>query len=188
MRLLRLLERQQTANIALERGIIDRAVLDYAEIVPELTQGDIVFIAVPTLSVPAVVQVVAETTSPAVTLTDGASVKGSVYQALKQAYTQIPPQFVLGHPIAGSEQSGVEAANPDLYHNHRVILTPSLTETAAAYEQHQQHLQTVTALWQQVGAEVLTMPIDEHDDVLAATSHLPHAIAFSLVDTLPILG
>jgi 3-phosphoshikimate 1-carboxyvinyltransferase len=71
----------------------------------------------------------------------------------------------------------VTAANPNLYENHRVILTP--VESTSA-----QHLLRVTQLWEILGAEVLTMTVEDHDDVLAATSHLPHAIAYSLVDTL----
>ena len=175
--LIAVVRRQQTADIALANGIVDRAVLSLDKIAPELGIGDTVFIAVPTLAVPATIQLVKETLSPAVTITDGASVKGSVVEAVKSIYGLIPPQFVPGHPIAGSEKSGVMAANPDLYINHRVILTP-LQETG------DEHLQRVASLWESVGAEVLTMPVDEHDAVLAATSHLPHAIAYSLVDTL----
>ena len=169
--------RQQTADLALERGVVDRAVLSLDQIAPELGAGDIIFIAVPTLAVPATIQQVKDCVSPEVTVTDGASVKGSVVTAVRDIYGAIPPQFVPGHPIAGSEKSGVTAANPELYVNHRVILTP-LEATG------EEHLQRVTALWQRVEAEVLTMPVDEHDTVLAATSHLPHAIAYSLVDTL----
>jgi len=115
--------------------------------------------------------------SPTVTITDGASVKGSVVDSVKSVFGHIPPQFVPGHPIAGSEKSGISAANPDLYVNHRVILTP-LEETGDS------HLARVTAMWHAVHAEVLSMSVQEHDTVLAATSHLPHVIAYSLVDTL----
>jgi 3-phosphoshikimate 1-carboxyvinyltransferase len=71
----------------------------------------------------------------------------------------------------------VTAANPDLYENHRCILTPLATTGA-------NHLDLITRMWQAVGAEVLTMSVAEHDEVLGATSHLPHVIAYSLVDTL----
>jgi len=169
--------RQQTADYALSKGIIDRAFLSLADIAPELKAGDIIFIAVPTLSVPDAIVSIEGLVADAVTVTDGASVKGSILKSLKSIYGYAPSQFVLGHPIAGSEESGVEATNPDLYRNHRVILTP-VEETG------RDHIERVTELWQAVGAEVLTMPVQEHDDVLAATSHLPHAIAYSLVDTL----
>lgn len=169
--------RQQICEEAVALGIVDRAYVELAEIASELSAGDIIFIAVPTLSVAAVFQQMKDTVSPSVTVTDGASVKGSVQQAAEAVYGEVPAQLVLGHPIAGSEKSGVTAANPDLYEKHRVILTP-LENTGV------QHLELVTHMWQAVGAEVLSMSVAEHDDVLAATSHLPHAIAYSLVDTL----
>ncbi len=169
--------REETVNTALEMGIVDRAVLSLADVADELGAGDVIFIAVPTLSVPNTLEDIKGLVSPEVTITDGASVKGSVVTAVQSVYGAVPAQFVPGHPIAGSEKSGVSAANPDLYINHRVILTP-LAETAA------EHSQRVERMWQAAGAEVLSMPVDEHDTVLAATSHLPHAIAYSLVDTL----
>jgi len=169
--------RQQTADYALANHIADRAVLSLNDIAPELKQGDIIVIAVPTLSVSHVIADIKKCVSDKVTITDGASVKGSVLESIKAIYGFVPPQFVLGHPIAGSEESGVEATNPNLYRNHRVILTP-VDETG------DEHIERVSALWKIVGAEVLSMPVEEHDDVLAATSHLPHAIAYSLVDTL----
>ncbi len=107
--------RPQTCEDAVRLGVVDRAVLSLVEIGPELTAGDLVFIAVPTLTVPAVLQQAFESVSAEVTITDGASVKGSVVEAVKAVYGTLPPQFVAGHPIAGSEQSGVGASNPDLY-------------------------------------------------------------------------
>jgi prephenate dehydrogenase len=169
--------RQEICEEAVALGVVDRAYVELADVASELGEGDVIFIAVPTLSVGRVLQTVKSTVPSSVTVTDGASVKGSVQQAAETVYGQVPPQLVLGHPIAGSEKSGVTAANPDLYEKHRVILTP--LETTGA-----QHLDVVTRMWQAVGAEVLSMTVAEHDDVLAATSHLPHAIAYSLVDTL----
>lgn len=169
--------RESICAEAVALGVVDRAYVDLAEVASELSEGDVIFIAVPTLSVAKVLQAIKDKVSPLVTVTDGASVKGSVQQAAEAVYGYVPPQLVLGHPIAGSEKSGVTAANPDLYENHRVILTP-LADTDA------QHLESVTRMWQAVGAEVLSMSVAEHDEVLAATSHLPHAIAYSLVDTL----
>lgn len=172
-----LARKPETAEYALAHNVIDRAISSIDEVADELTAGDIVFVAVPTLSAPAVLGSLAQKISDEVTITDGISVKGSVVDAAIAAYGKVPPQFVPGHPIAGSEKSGVTAALPDLYVNHRIILTP-LPET------DEQHLQRVNNLWQSVGAEVLHMPYKEHDAILGATSHLPHAIAYSLVDTL----
>jgi len=169
--------RPDSGRKALELGVVDRVVDSLAAVAPELGAGDVIFIAVPTLSVQAVLEEIHRLVADTVTITDGASVKGSVQSAADQVYGSVPPQLVLGHPIAGSERSGVTASNPDLYEQHRVILTP-LANTGA------DHLQRVRALWQAVGAEVLEMSVAEHDQVLGATSHLPHAIAYSLVDTL----
>lgn len=162
---------------AISHGVVDRAYTSLQDIASELAQGDVIFIAVPTLSVTAVLEEIKQYISPQVTITDGASVKGNVQRAAEAVFGSVPQQFVLGHPIAGSEKSGVTAANPNLYENHRVILTP-LTSTASS------HIELVTQMWQAVGAEVLSMSVEEHDEVLGATSHLPHVIAYSLVDTL----
>jgi len=169
--------KSETCTEAVNHGVVDRAYTSLQDIAGELGQGDVIFIAVPTLSVNAVFEEIKNYISPAVTITDGASVKGSVQRAAEAIFGVMPPQFVLGHPIAGSEKSGVTAANPNLYENHRVILTP-LENTSS------QHSDLVTRMWQAVGAEVLSMSVAEHDEVLGATSHLPHVIAYSLVDTL----
>ncbi|WOX05992.1 bifunctional prephenate dehydrogenase/3-phosphoshikimate 1-carboxyvinyltransferase [Microbulbifer pacificus] len=169
--------RAQTCEQAVALGVVDRAVTDLGEILPELEVGDVIFVAVPTLAVEAVFTQLKDSLPAGVTVTDGASVKGSVVAAAKNVWGQVPDFLVPGHPIAGSEQSGVTAARDDLYIAHRIILTP-LENTAAV------HVQRIHTMWEAVGAEVLTMPVVEHDDVLAATSHLPHVIAFGLVDTL----
>ncbi|MES2674821.1 MAG: bifunctional prephenate dehydrogenase/3-phosphoshikimate 1-carboxyvinyltransferase [Pseudomonadota bacterium] len=169
--------REKTCEEALALGVVDRAYTSLADVANELGAGDVIFISVPTLSVKSILQEIKDCVSDTVTLTDGASVKGNVQLAAQEVYGEVPAQFVLGHPIAGAEKSGVSAANPDLYELHRVILTP-LPNTGVT------HLELITKLWQAVGAEVLTMTVAEHDEVLAATSHLPHAIAYSLVDTL----
>ena len=162
---------------ALEVGLVDRASVDVTDFIPELSQGDLVFIAVPTLAVDQVLKDLAPLMNTDVTITDGASVKGSVARAAQALFGVVPKNLVLGHPIAGSEKSGVTAANPDLYANHRIIVTP--VESNAL-----EHITKVENLWSALGANVLQMNIDEHDEVLAATSHLPHVIAYSLVDTL----
>lgn len=169
--------KSDTCTEAVNHGVVDRAYTSLCDIAGELGQGDVIFIAVPTLSVNAVLEEIKNCVADTVTITDGASVKGSVQRAAETVFGMVPSQFVLGHPIAGSEKSGVTAANPNLYENHRVILTP-LENTST------QHFDLVTRMWQAVGAEVLSMSVTEHDEVLGATSHLPHVIAYSLVDTL----
>jgi len=104
-----------------------------------------------------------------------------VVEAVRDAFQlpngELPPNFVPGHPIAGTEKSGVEASFAELYDGRRVILTP--TENSAP-----EAVARVREMWQQAGAEVVETSVVHHDEVLAATSHLPHLLAFSLVDTL----
>ncbi|AOS98350.1 3-phosphoshikimate 1-carboxyvinyltransferase [Microbulbifer aggregans] len=169
--------RERTGQQAVELGICDRAVTDLGDILPQLESGDVIFVAVPTLAVEAVFAEMKERLPAGVTVTDGASVKGSVIEAARSVWGKVPEFLVPGHPIAGSEKSGVTAAREDLYRAHRIILTP-LDNTA------EESLRRIRAMWQAVGAEVLNMPVGEHDEVLAATSHLPHVIAYGLVDTL----
>ena len=169
--------RASTLDLALEMGVIDRAEESLASIAPQLGAGDIVVIGVPTLTVPSILEDCHKLLSPQVTITDVASVKGSVVDAAAAIYGSLPPQLVPGHPIAGSEKSGVTAAKSDLFVDHRVILTPHANST-------EPHIQLVEKLWLGVGAVVSSMDIKEHDEVLAATSHLPHFLAYSLVDTL----
>jgi prephenate dehydrogenase len=110
-------------------------------------------------------------------VTDAGSAKASVVEAAKSVFGNVPDYFVPAHPIAGREKSGVEAAITDLYVDHKVIVTP-LPETSP------EATQKVTAMWQATGAVVESMEVELHDQVLAATSHLPHVVAYSLVDTL----
>ena len=169
--------REETCEQAMAMGIVDEAVTGVEQIAGQLGRNDIIFIAVPTLTVAKILNELKACVGPEVIITDGASVKGSVLTDVQSIYGKYPANFVLGHPIAGSEQSGVEASNPNLYHNHRVILTPVPENNADA-------VKAVRFMWELVGAEVLEMGVQDHDIVLAATSHLPHVIAFSLVDTL----
>jgi 3-phosphoshikimate 1-carboxyvinyltransferase len=169
--------RQSTLEIALNNGIVDRCADNLDQIAGELSEGDIVVIGVPTLSVPKVLQECVSLLSSGVTITDVASVKESVVNTAQELFGSVPPQLVPGHPIAGSEKSGVTAANPDLFVDHRVILTPIETTLDS-------HIERTTKLWQSVGALVSSMPVKEHDQILAATSHLPHFLAYALVDTL----
>lgn len=169
--------RQSTLEIALNSGIVDRCADDLSQVANDLKEGDIVVIGVPTLSVPHVLEDCITQLSPEVTVTDVASVKQSVVDSAQELFGTVPPQLVPGHPIAGSEKSGVTAANADLFVNHRVILTP--VETTA-----DSHIERTSKLWESVGAIVSSMEVEEHDQILAATSHLPHFLAYSLVDTL----
>ena len=167
-----------TCERAVALGVIDRAEADLESALSQLEAGDVVFVATPTLAVPPIIEQCAQAMERGVIVTDGASVKGNVATAAVASLSaKALPNLVLGHPIAGSEKSGVEAVNPKLYVDHRVILTP-LPETNV------QALNVVADLWRACGAVISEMSVQEHDNVLAATSHLPHVLAFALVDAL----
>lgn len=168
---------EATLRAAEERGVVDKSYADITEALAVLEAGDVILIATPTLSVPAMLKHCRGAIERGVICTDAASVKGSIAVAAEEIFGCLPANLVLGHPIAGSEQSGIEAVNPELYVDHRIILTPADSTDASAIEK-------VSALWQGVGGVVSRMSIADHDKVLAATSHLPHVLAFTLVDTL----
>jgi prephenate dehydrogenase len=159
---------------AVELGVIDR----FSQDIGEAVQGaDLVFLAVPLGAMESAFMAMRDRLEHGAVVTDGGSAKGSVVAACQVAFGEHASCFVPGHPIAGTEQSGVAASFPELYRNRRVILTP--TELTS-----RQALTKVEAMWRACGAEITCMSVQYHDEVLAATSHLPHMLAFSLVDSL----
>ncbi len=158
-------------------GVLDQALANEAELDEAIEQADVIVLGVPTLAVKHYLARIEQHRQTCSVVTDVASVKGEIANMLIEHFSEVPSWFVLGHPIAGSEKSGITASNPDLYVNHHVILTP-------CDNTDKQALSLIEELWQAVGADVVCMPIKQHDKVLASTSHLPHALAFSLVDTL----
>lgn len=138
---------------------------------------DMVVLAVPLGAMQSVFEKIAPVKTDDMVITDVGSAKGSVVNAAENAFNTIPETLVPGHPIAGTEKSGVEASFPELYENRRIIVTPLETSSKTATEK-------VRSMWQACGAEVVETTIEHHDEVLAATSHLPHMLAYSLVDTL----
>jgi 3-phosphoshikimate 1-carboxyvinyltransferase len=164
----------KTCVLAESIGVVDKAYADPADAVRD---ADLVFLAMPVQSTEAVLRAIQPALRTDAILTDGGSTKGNVVEAARRVFTALPAGFVPGHPIAGSEQSGVLAGKATLFDRHKVILTP-VAETSA------QALLSVRKVWEALGATVLEMSVDRHDEVLAKTSHLPHLLAFSLVDTL----
>ena len=155
---------------ALAAGLIDAAPTGRVA-------ADLVVLAVPGLSVEAVLRELARAFANGTVVTDVLSVKQPVLRGASEALGAVPETLVPGHPIAGSEQRGPDAADPDLFVDHRVILTPTATtrDTATA---------TVKGMWEAIGAKVVLMEAARHDQVLACTSHLPHLLAYALGDSL----
>lgn len=159
---------------ALALGVIDQGFGDAAE---AAQKADVVLIAVPVRATEAVLTALKPTWNPLAVYTDAGSTKANVVEAAQRVFGQMPSNFVPGHPIAGAERSGVDAADAGLYRGKRVILTPTA-------ETNPEAVKRVAELWRGAGAEVAEMEPERHDQVLAATSHLPHITAFALVDML----
>lgn len=160
---------------ALSLGVIDEAAADVAGVVRD---ADVVVVAAPLETNAAIFAAMRDALKDDALITDVGSVKGPVIQAARAALSAEQfSRFVPGHPVAGTEKSGVEAAFAELFDAHRVILTPVAETDASARQQ-------VAAMWQQAGAEIVELPARQHDAILAATSHLPHMLAYALVDSL----
>lgn len=159
---------------ASSRGVIDRIAASAAE---AARGADMVVVAAPIGAMRAVFSQIAPSLSEQAVVTDVGSVKGAVVADARAALGARFPAFVPGHPIAGTERSGAAAAFPELFERRRVVLAPVAETQLRALEQ-------VQALWQAAGAEVMSMTVAEHDDIFALTSHLPHLLAYAMVDTL----
>ena len=159
---------------AVALGVIDRYSHNVAETVRD---ADVVFLAVPLGAMRDVFAAMRDVVPEHTLITDGGSAKGSVVADCRAAAPGLVRRFVPGHPIAGTENNGVAASFAELYRNRRVILTP-------LQENRPSDVAGVRAMWEACGAEVTEMTVEHHDEVLAATSHLPHMLAFGLVDML----
>ena len=159
---------------AVELGVIDRYSTNPIDAV---AGSDIIVLAVPVRQTEAVLNQLLPGLPADAIITDVGSSKAHVVAAAERALGENVCRFVPGHPIAGREKSGVEAAETELFRDHRVILTP-LEST------QQNAIELVTEMWNSVGAETSCLSVQQHDLVLAATSHLPHVLAYATVDTL----
>ncbi len=158
---------------AVELGVIDRFSHDPVE---GVAGADLVFLATPVCTIADLVREIAPGLAPGCIVTDGGSVKGEIVASCEPL---MPPGtfFVGGHPIAGTEKSGVEASFATLYRNRRCILTPTPATSPEA-------LAKVERMWQLAGSDVVLMDTFKHDRVMGAVSHLPHMVAYSLVNAV----
>ena len=164
----------QRRELAVSLGVIDSAGETPAAAVKN---ADLVVIAVPVLRTVEALTAIRDALAPGAVVTDVGSTKQSVGADVESVFGELPPWFVLGHPIAGTEKSGVANSLVDLFRKHRVILTPHDKQDPRA-------LARVRALWEACGARVVEMAPAQHDTIFAATSHLPHILAYSFVDMI----
>ena len=164
---------QANLDTAMELKVVDSVTRDLAAGVAD---ADVVFLATPVLSLGPVARQLMPHLKPGAIITDGGSVKQAVIDAI-EPHLRADIHFVPGHPIAGTEHSGAEAAFASLYQGRRCILTPTVRTDPAA-------LAKVNAMWVAAGCEVVAMEVEKHDRVLAAISHLPHMVAYALVNAV----
>jgi len=160
---------------ALEAGMLDEATDDLAAAV---LGADLVVMATPVYTIVAQLRELPRLVGPACLITDVGSVKGPILAEGDAAFPD--GRFVAGHPIAGSERSGPAAARADLFVEHNWVVTPGERTRPDA-------LARVSALWRAAGARVVSMAAAWHDQVFASVSHLPHVVAYALMDTVACL-
>ena len=167
---------RSAANLALarERGVIDSSEADAAAAV---RGADLVLVAAPVAQFENIFLAIAPQLRPECLVMDAGSTKRDVVAAARGALGARIAQFVPAHPIAGAEKSGAAAAGADLFSGRRVVLTP-------LKENKDKTVQTASDLWSAVGARVSRMSPEEHDGVFAAVSHLPHLLAYALVNDI----
>lgn len=159
---------------AKELGLIDSISTSVED---ALRDADLVLLAAPVAQTESILSAIKPWLQPQTVVTDAGSIKGEVAIAAVRALGDKIAQFVPGHPIAGREANGPAAAVADLYVGRKVVLTP-LPQNAPT------HIERVAAAWQQCGAVIHKLSVEEHDAVFAAVSHLPHLLAYALVDDI----
>ncbi|WP_175051006.1 prephenate dehydrogenase [Paraburkholderia sediminicola] len=164
---------------ALELGVVDEtaALGDDAALRAALSGADFVLLAAPVAQTQPLLERIAPFLDAGTIVTDAGSTKSDVVASARAALGVRIGQFVPGHPIAGREASGPDAALPDLYVNRNVVLCPLPENAPEAVER-------VAAMWRATGACVREMTPEQHDRVLASVSHLPHVLSFALVEQI----
>ena len=169
---------QQNLARGVELGVLD----EFADsIEAAVSDADVIVVAVPLGAMRQVFSELKPAVKKGAVITDVGSAKGSVVAAARDELGAVFSRFVPGHPIAGTEKSGVEAGFPTLYQNRRVIMTP-------VEQTDQDAIAVIDEMWRHCGAIIEYLDVEHHDKVLAATSHLPHMLAFALVHYLSNLN
>jgi prephenate dehydrogenase len=165
---------RRSLETAQELGVIDRGT---TSVVDGVRGATLVLVATPVRSIPRVIEDALPGLAPGTVVTDAGSVKGNVVRACEALLSPHGVHFVGSHPVAGTENSGVASSFAALFEQSRTVLTP--TENTP-----QDALELVRLVWEAAGSKVELMDADHHDRVLAATSHLPHLMAYNIVNTL----
>lgn len=165
---------RKNLQVALRLGVIDKAETDAARAVVD---ADLVLIGAPVGQMPGIFARIAPALPRHAVVTDAGSTKQDVIAAARRHLGAHFAQFVPAHPIAGTEHSGAAAAFPELFRDRNLILLPQKETKAAA-------VRLVRAAWLVCGARIVRLEAAEHDEIFGAVSHLPHVVAFALVNLL----
>ena len=163
-----------TTERARQMGVID---VEAPSALLAAAGADLVLLAVPVAATEATLKSIKHLVTPKMMIMDVGSTKVDVVQAARTALRDQIGSFVPAHPITGKEVAGVEHADGNLYHNAQVILTPTERTLTA-------HLHRAEALWQALGSHVQAMSPEAHDGALATVSHLPHLLAFAMMQSV----
>jgi len=172
--------RQESIDLAIKQGAIDHGVLEITE---EVLNADLIIVATPVSLIPQKFKEIIPHLKSDTIITDVGSTKSSILDEFDKIYAEsgidksLQIDFIGGHPIAGSENTGVEFAKLDLFVDSICVLTPTKMNQKSS-------INKLTQMWQTLGAGVINMSADEHDAILAETSHLPQLIAFSVANTI----
>jgi prephenate dehydrogenase len=169
--------RRDNLEHALRRAVVDRAYTLDEKWQSELGDAAMVLLATPVGEMSALFAAIAPHLGPATIVTDAGSTKQDVIAAARAALGAAFVRFVPGHPVAGSERSGADAASASLFRGRPVVLTPLPETDSAAVER-------VRECWTRCGAVVSVLSAERHDTLLSAVSHLPHVLAFALIGEL----
>jgi len=161
-------------KLALERGLIDSIAADAAA---AADGADLILVSTPVLQFKEIFRSISRNLKPSAIVTDAGSTKRDVVATARAGLGAKLAQFIPAHPIAGAEHSGAAAANAELFRGRRLVLTP-------LDENRQEDIEAVAGIWEATGARVSRMTPEEHDRVFAAVSHLPHLLAYALVDDI----
>lgn len=165
---------RKNLQLALKRGVIDKAETDAARAVAD---ADLVLVGAPVGQMPGIFARIAPALPKHAVVTDAGSTKQDVIAAARRHLGAHFAQFVPAHPIAGTEHSGAGAAFPELFRDRNLILLPQKETKAAA-------VRLVRAAWLACGANIVRLDAAEHDEIFGAVSHLPHIVAFALLNQL----
>jgi len=163
---------RENLELALHLGVIDEIVEDP---VTATEQADVIILATPVNTIAGLFKTILPALDQSKVVTDVGSVKTGICNSAVELLGSQVSRFVPGHPVAGKEKSGVSAATADLFENHNVVLTPLIDTDADA-------LDLICKMWIATGANVITMEANLHDRILSVTSHLPHVLAYAMVD------